>query len=69
MNIGETNLKNQTTHRPICLSIRNGNAGINGMSHHLSTSKRDSIKARRDEDPMCVGFISLESKALHWLRN
>jgi hypothetical protein len=38
------------------------------MGHHISTSKRDSIKARTDEDPMCVGFISLGSKVLHWLR-
>jgi hypothetical protein len=49
--------------------IRNGNAGINGMGHHLSTSKRDSIQARTDEDPVCVRFISLGSKVLHWLRN
>ena len=39
------------------------------MGHYPSTSKRDSIKARTDEDPMCVGFISLGSKVLHWLRN
>ena len=32
------------------------------MGHHLSTSKRDSIKARTDEDPMCVRFMSLGSK-------